>query len=209
MAGKDAGTAAPGTVRAGGRTARVRAAVLEAALEELAADGYATLSIERIAERSGVHKTTIYRRWQSKEAVLADAVGDLVETLFPIQTTGVIDHDLQVFARALADLLSSDSPIVIGAVRALFSDAAHDPRIAELKRNLYARRYDEARAIVRAAIERSDLPSDTDTRELVGLISAPIYYRFLVTQEPLDHAVADRAAATALIAVRAGACRTR
>ncbi|MVU80408.1 TetR family transcriptional regulator [Nocardia sp. ET3-3] len=194
-------------MRAGGRTARVRTAVLEAALHELAAGGYAALSIERIAERSGVHKTTIYRRWQSKEAVLAEAVGDLVESLFPIQVTGEIDRDLRVFARALVDLLTSDAPLVVGAVRALFSDAAHDPRIAELKRELYARRYDEARAIVQAAIDRSELPPDTDTRELIGLITAPIYYRFLVTQEPLDHAVADRTAATALIAVRAGACR--
>jgi AcrR family transcriptional regulator len=207
MTPREAIDPAPGTVRAGGRTARVRAAVLDAALRELAEHGYAALSVERIAERSGVHKTTIYRRWQSKQTVLADAVGDLVETLFPIRLTGSIDGDLRAFGRTLVDLLTSDSPLVTGAARALFSDAAHDPRIAELKRDLYARRYDEVKVIVQAAIDRSELPADTDVRELVGLVTAPIYYRLLVTQEPLDHAVADRAAATALVAVRAGACR--
>ncbi|MFJ4657727.1 TetR/AcrR family transcriptional regulator [Nocardia sp. NPDC088792] len=199
--------AAPGTIRTGGRTARVRAAVLDAALRELAEHGYATLCVEHIAERSGVHKTTIYRRWQSKDAVLAEAIADLVETLFPIPVTDSIDADLRAFARALVDLLTSADPLVVGTIRALFSDAAADPRIAELKRDLYARRYEEARAMIHAAITQGQLPADTDVRELVGLVTAPVYYRLLVTEEPLNRAVADRAAATALTAVRAGACR--
>lgn len=198
---------APGTVRTGGRTGKVREAVFEATLLELAEHGYAALSVERIAERSAVHKTTIYRRWQTKEAVLAAAIAELVDDLFPIQHAGPIEADLRTFARALVDLLTSDSPMVAGAVNALFSDAAHDPQIAELKRNLYARRYQEADSIVTAAVERGELPPDTDVRELIGLITAPIYYRLLVTNEPLTHDVADRAAETALIAVRAGACR--
>jgi AcrR family transcriptional regulator len=206
---REAATGTPGTVRTGGRTSRVRAAVLRAALEELAERGYAALSIERIAERSGVHKTTIYRRWQTRESVLAAAVADLVDELFPLETTGAIGTDLRRFGRALVDLLTSDSPLVAGAVRALFSEAAHDPRIAALKRDLYARRHREARAMVDAAIERAELPADTDPRELVGLVAAPLYYRYLVTEEPLDHAIADRAADTALAAVHAGACRRR
>ncbi|MFE3058555.1 TetR/AcrR family transcriptional regulator [Nocardia sp. NPDC059239] len=198
---------APGTVRAGGRTGKVRAAVLDAALRELAEHGYAALSVDRIAERSGVHKTTIYRRWQTKESVLAAAVADLVEGLFPIPRTGAVESDLRQFGRALVDLLTSDDPSVAGAIRTLFSDAANDPRIADLKRDLYAGRYRAAETIVTAAVDRGELPGDTDVRELIGLVTAPLYYRFLVTGEPLTYAVSDRAAATALIAVRAGACR--
>lgn len=197
----------PGTVRAGGRTARVRTAVLDAALRELVEHGYAALSVEHIAERSGVHKTTIYRRWQSKEAVLAEAVDDQADALVPVPATDSIDADLRTFTRALVDLLTSTDPLLAGVVRVLFSEASHDSRIAELKRDLYARRYAELRAVVRSAIARAQLPADTDVRELVGLCAAPIYYRFLVTQEPIDHDVADHAATTALIATRAGACR--
>ena len=62
--------------------------------------------------------------------------------------------------------------------------------------------------MVDAAITHGTLPADVDVREFVGLVAAPIYYRSLVTEEPLDYAVADRAAETALVAVRAGACRS-
>jgi AcrR family transcriptional regulator len=199
-----ASSAAPGTIRPGGRTSRVRSAVLDAALCALAELGYAGLSIERIAERSGVNRATIYRRWQTKEAVLAAAVDDMLADVFPIPATGSIEEDLRSFGRRLVDFLTNDSPRVAGAVRALFSDAAREPQIAELKRNLFATRYQEAASMVDAAITRGELPTDVDVRELVGLVTAPIYYRKLVTEEPLDYAVADQAAATALIAVRAG-----
>jgi AcrR family transcriptional regulator len=202
-----ASTTAPGTVRPGGRTSQVRSAVLDATLSVLAELGYSDLSIERIAELSGVNKSTIYRRWQTKEAVLAAALDDVAADVFPIPATGSIGDDLRSFGRLLVDFLNNDSPAVAGMVRALFSDAAREPQIAELKRTFFASRYREAASMVDAAIKRAELPADVDVRELVGLVAAPIYYRKLVTEEPLDHGIADQAAATALIAVRAGACR--
>ena len=57
--------AAPGTIRPGGRTARVAESVFAAAIAELAERDFADISIESIAERAGVHKTTVYRRWGS------------------------------------------------------------------------------------------------------------------------------------------------
>jgi|SRR5271163_2745916 len=201
-----AAPAAPGTVRPGGRTSRVRSVVLDATLHELAERGYAGLSIERIAERSGVNKTTIYRRWQNKEAVLVAAIDDMTEDLYPLQATGSIEEYLRSYARRLVDLLTDDSPTVAGALRALFSDAAREPQIGELKRNFFARRDRDAASMVDAAIKLGELPTDVDVREFLDLAAAPIYYRKLVTDGPLDYAVADRAVATALIAVRAGAC---
>ncbi|HTU08287.1 MAG TPA: helix-turn-helix domain-containing protein, partial [Trebonia sp.] len=63
---------APGSLRPGGRTARTRAAVLRAAIEELNDSGYSEASVERVAQRAGVAKTTIYRRWGSLDGLLAD-----------------------------------------------------------------------------------------------------------------------------------------
>jgi AcrR family transcriptional regulator len=206
MAERASATAA-GTVRPGGRTSQVRSAVLDATLSVLSELGYSDLSIERIAELSGVNKSTIYRRWQTKEAVLAAALDDVAADVFPIPATGSIGDDLGSFGRLLVDFLNNDSPAVAGMVRALFSDAAREPQIAELKRTFFASRYQEAASMVDAAIKRAELPADVDVRELVGLVAAPIYYRKLVTEEPLDYGIADQAAATALIAVRAGACR--
>lgn len=198
----------PGTVRAGGRTRAVRDAVLRAALEELAASSFAELTVERIAARAGIHKTTVYRRWASKEGVLAEAIADLVGREIPLPPDGDIAAGLTRAARAVVDLLTSTSPATVGAVRALFSGAADEPRIAALKRDFFERRYAEAGDMVEAGIRRGELPPDTDARELVGLVMAPIYYRFLVTHEPLSQGVADRAVETALAALRAGACRT-
>ena len=60
--------------RPGGRTARTRRAVLEATVAELAAHGYGALTVERVATRAGVHKTTLYRRWGGKQGLVAEAV---------------------------------------------------------------------------------------------------------------------------------------
>ncbi|WP_199254556.1 TetR/AcrR family transcriptional regulator [Mycolicibacterium mengxianglii] len=206
--GEPTGKAAPGTVRPGGRTSRVGIAVLEATLQVLAERGYTGLTVERVAECSGVNKSTIYRRWQTKESLLAAAVDNMADELFPISKTGVIDEDLRSFGRSLVDALTSESPSVAGVMRALLSDAGGEPRIAEIKRDFFAKRYREAAAMVDIAIADGHLPSDTDVRNLVGLVAAPLYYRKLVTSEPLDHTVADAAVETALIALQAGACRT-
>ena len=57
-----------------GRGAKVRAAVLAATLVELAESGYAALSVDDVARRAGVHKTTVYRRWQTRENLVVDAL---------------------------------------------------------------------------------------------------------------------------------------
>ncbi len=203
----EASAAVPGTMRPGGRTSRVRSAVFDAALFVLGDLGYSGLSIERIAEQSGVNKSTIYRRWQTKEAVLAGALDAMASAGFPMPVTGSIDDDLRAFGRSIVDFLTDDSPTTAGLVRALFSEAAREPLIAELRRNFFASRYHDAAKMVDAAIKQGTLPADIDAREFVGLVAAPIYYRHLVTEEQLDYAVSDRAAVTALVAVRAGACR--
>ena len=71
---EDSGAPAPGSRRPGGRTARTRTAVRDAVLTGLAEHGYPALTVEYVAEHSGVHKTTLYRRWGGVEGMVADAV---------------------------------------------------------------------------------------------------------------------------------------
>ena len=92
------------------------------------------------------------------------------------------------------------------ASRALFSGAPSSLQLAAIKRDLFAERHKVAAPIAERAIRRGELPPGTDARELIGLTVAPLYYRLLVTGEPIDYAVADRAAAAALAAARAGTC---
>lgn len=81
--------------RPGGRSARVRDAVRQATLAELAEHGYAGLTVERVAERSGVHKTTVYRRWGGVEGLISDALELAADEPWPIPDTGSIEGDLR------------------------------------------------------------------------------------------------------------------
>src|SRR6266496_6224804 len=83
-----------------GRGPKVRAAVLAATLAELAGTGYAALTVENVARRAGVHKTTIYRRWKDRESLVTDAMTELAATQVPFPDTGDIDTDLRRLARS-------------------------------------------------------------------------------------------------------------
>ena len=83
-AGDKASSAGERRRRPGGRSARVRAAVLEATLDQLAESGYDGLSFEAVAVRAGVHKTTLYRRWSDRTALVLDAMLELSSQTVPV-----------------------------------------------------------------------------------------------------------------------------
>ncbi len=195
-------TPAAGRARPPGRGPKVRRAVLAATLSELTENGYAALTIDNVAQRSGVHKTTIYRRWKDRDSLVADAVTNLAAVQVPFPGTGDIDADLRQLARSLVRFLNS--PAGKAALAATLSDAARLPEIAEAKRRFFQDRFRRAEPAVAGAIARGQLPADTDPAELVRTLIAPIYLRLLVTAEPVDQATADNAAQAALAAARAG-----
>jgi AcrR family transcriptional regulator len=196
-------SAPAGRARPAGRGPKVRAAVLAATLTELTENGYAALTVDNVARRSGVHKTTIYRRWKDRESLVADAVTDLATTKVPFPDTGDIDTDLRVLARSFVRFLNSPAGKAVAA--ATLSDAGRIPEIADAKRRFFEDRFQRARPVISGAIARGELPAATDPAELVRTLVAPIYLRLLVTAEPIDATTADNAAKVALAAARAGA----
>jgi AcrR family transcriptional regulator len=188
---------------AGRRGPKVRGAVLAATLAELADVGYTALTVENVARRSGVHKTTIYRRWKDRDGLVADAVTDLATTRLPFPDTEDIETDLRRFARSLVSWLSSSTGQAI--LQAMVSDAARIPEIASAKRRFFDDRFQRAGPVVSGAIERGELPPGTDPAELVRAVMAPIYLRMRITEEPVDRTTADNAVNAALAAARAGA----
>jgi len=188
-----------------GRGPKVRAAVLAATLGELTDNGYAGLTIDNVARRSGVHKTTIYRRWKDRESLVADTVIELAAARVPFPDTGDIDADLRELARSFVRFLNSPTGKAVAA--ATLSDASRIPEIADAKQRFFSDRFQRAEPVVSAAIARGALPSGTDPAELVRTLVAPIYLRLLVTAEPIDQTTADNAAKAALAAARAGALR--
>ncbi|MEU4348159.1 TetR/AcrR family transcriptional regulator [Streptomyces sp. NPDC023838] len=197
------GDADPGTVRPGGRTARVRAAVLGAAGDALAEGGLAQLDLADVARRAEVGKTTVYRRWGTPAGLVADLLADMAEQSLPRTETGTLLGDLRANARLVRSTLADarQGPLF----KALIAAATCDGRTAAALHRFYETRVDEWAPCVQQAVERGELAEGTDTREVIRAVSAPLYYRLLTTGAPLDEAAADRAAEAAAAAARAGA----
>jgi AcrR family transcriptional regulator len=188
--------------RPGGRTARTQTAVFDATMAELVDRGYAQTSVEAIALRAGVHKTTVYRRWRTKEHLIADALSHAAEARTDIADTGDIDADMRSLARAVAITITSREGLA--TVRAIVAEAPSSPEMGRVLEQFWASRAALVAPIIEAAINRGQLPPTTSATELMKFIAAPLYYQLLMTDESVTEASADRAAAAALAAARAG-----
>jgi len=187
--------------RPGGRTARIRAAALEATVSALIEHGYDGLTMERIADRAGVNKTTLYRRWGSRTGLVVDAVESYAAAQADVPDTGDIDEDLRRWARSIYTMLTGT---VSGAlVRAIFS-AGDTAELRQLRRRFWLSRVVLVRPLVERAIIRGQLPPGTDTDEVIRHVGAPLYYRLLVLAEPLSVESADLGAAVTATAAKAG-----
>ncbi|MFE6747739.1 TetR/AcrR family transcriptional regulator [Kitasatospora purpeofusca] len=196
---------ASGMQRPGGRTARVRTAVLKAAEDALVEVGFAGLDLGDVARRAEVGRTTVYRRWGSVGALLADLLTDMAEQSLPRARTGSLAEDLRANARLVARTLAD--PRQGALFRAVLVAATCDRDAAEALHRFYRARVEEWAPCVTEAVDRGELPPGTDPAEVVRAVSAPLYYRMLTTPDPVDEAAADRAAAAALAAARSGAFR--
>ncbi len=188
--------------RPGGRTARTTEAVYDAALAELGDRAYDEVSVESIALRAGVHKTTIYRRWSSKDRVIAEALDRAAAARIVVPDTGDVGRDLRALAAAVRKVLTSRDGAA--TARALAAAAPRSPEIRAVVQRFWATRMTHVGPIVERAVARGDLPAGTDGDELLEFLSAPLYQRLLVTLEPLTARAADHAAAATLAAARAG-----
>ena len=191
----------PGTRRPGGRTARTRAAVLQAAISELAESGYAGTTVERIAARAGVAKTTIYRRWGGFNGLLADLMAQYAAREIPVPDTGHLDSDLRALAREI--VASLQHPAIRAAFGSIVAAAIQDQAAQEVLSRFIAARTATMTVIVRRASQRGDVPDGTDAAEVLQIVTAQIYYRLFIAGEQPSQAMADRAAATAAAAARA------
>jgi AcrR family transcriptional regulator len=179
--------------RPGGRSARVRADVLKAALEELAAVGYASLSFEGIAARAGVHKTTLYRRWGSREDLILDAMLDRGAERVPIPDTGSLRTDLLEYGREIVAAIVS-APEVQATVRVIASAGNHDSRLADASRRFWEERLQLAGEMVERAVARGEALPEADPGLVAELVIAPLYFRLLLSGEPLDDSFLERLA---------------
>jgi len=171
-------------VRVRGRAADVVARVLGAAAHELSRSGFAALRIEDVAARSGVNKTTIYRRWATKEKLVAALIGLQGEPA-PIDT-GTLRGDL----RASLLLSINLSGLQLGILRAVMTERTV-PEIDAVMRRLRAEVQHARVAMVERGIARRELPKGVDPQLVVDVVSAPVQ-RALIFGDRLDASYVDR-----------------
>jgi AcrR family transcriptional regulator len=188
--------------RPGGRTAAVRHAVLRATADLLVEAGLGGVELTAVADRAGVGKSTVYRRWGTVPRLVADLLVDMADTSLPRADTGTLAGDLLANAvlvrRTLADRRQGR------LFKSIIAAAACDTDTAAALAGFYTARLTELAPVVVDGIARGDAPPGTDAAEVIRYISAPLYYQFLTTTKPLTDEDAQRAVDAALAAVAAG-----
>ncbi|MGA5560024.1 TetR/AcrR family transcriptional regulator [Streptomyces platensis] len=197
---------APGETRPGGRTARTRQAVLAAVFEELDEGGFAGLTMEKVAQRSGIHVATLYRRWRCIEGLVCELLTELSSDV-PLPDTGSLPQDLRALARSVAAFFGEARMRAL--IEAVVSAAARDPQAAAVLRSFFGERLTLAGQMVRRAVDRGELPADTDPEEVMSSLGAPFYYRILIARRPVDRRLAESAATAVWAAACAGAYGTK
>jgi AcrR family transcriptional regulator len=179
------GEATAPTPRGRPRSEKARKAILDAAAELLLARGLSAVSMDAVAERAGVSKATIYRWWPTKETLALDALFTEWAAASPYpRDTGSLRGDLLALLRPWARLASSRPYGRV--IAALITEAQTDPVFAaEYRHRVVEPRRDQARAIFRRAIERGEIPANTNIEVALDLLYGPLYHRLLHGHAPL------------------------
>jgi AcrR family transcriptional regulator len=175
--------------RPGGRSARIAQAVADATLEVMAEKGFADFTVTDVAVRAGVHETSIYRRWGSRENLIAETLLAYSDRLIPVPDTGSIRTDLRELLAAVADYLATPIGKAMSHALAFSGDEA---RWEKVRFDFWTTRLQLARSIVERAVERQEVPPDTDARLLLETLIAPLQFRVLATREAIDSDLCDR-----------------
>ncbi|MBN3944016.1 MAG: TetR/AcrR family transcriptional regulator [Nostoc sp.] len=161
-------------------------AILQATLDLLAEVGYESMSIEAIASRAGVGKTTIYRRYTSKEELVADAIESLRDDL-AIPDIGSFWGDMDILIKNAAKKI--DSPLGRQTLALIISTASSNPQFAEVYWTKYTKLRREAFSeILERAKSRDEIHKDADVDLIIDLVSGSLYYAliFKPTTEPVE-----------------------
>jgi AcrR family transcriptional regulator len=170
------------------RVDRSKKAVLTTTYDLLTEAGLSGVSVDEVARRSGVAKTTIYRHWASREALLLDACSKLASRP-PVPDTGTVRSDLEQLACRVAVRFREPFATVMPSI---IDAAERDKNLAELQSRIHAEMRGALITVIERAKERGELPNSQDAREIVAGILGPILYRRYFYREPLDEAFSKK-----------------
>jgi AcrR family transcriptional regulator len=171
--------------RTGGRSARVRAAVLRATLDALLDSPAGELSIRDVAQRAGVHETSIYRRWGTRANLILDAVLSEIQAAVPAPDTGSLRGDLVALLASIAAFIST--PVGRLLLRLALRDDLPEDHAA--RERFWAERFTTGQRVLQRAQARGELRSGLDCRLIIETLIGALYVRLLLTREPVDDTV--------------------
>jgi AcrR family transcriptional regulator len=168
--------------RHSGRRERSEKAILEATRELIAERGVSGLTIEGVAARSGIAKTTIYRRWRDRDELALAILIDMTAAVKTPPDLGDTRRELLTFVKTATRIIKADR-----IVQGLVSEIATKPHLARAYRErIVDVRLTEVRSVIDRGVARVDLRPDTDVRVAHELLAGPLFYRLLFSGAPLE-----------------------
>jgi AcrR family transcriptional regulator len=165
------------------RSARADRAILDATIELLADRGYGGLTVEAVASRAGVGKSTIYRRWPSKATLAAAAVNALARERVPAPDTGDLRDDL---VRLVTEPIGRHGDVLGRIFPDLIAEMHRNPELSGTMLDALSTRRSVIHNVLRRAQDRNELPAGADLGRIIDLLSGALYYRLLVSREPVE-----------------------
>ncbi|MEZ0581905.1 TetR/AcrR family transcriptional regulator C-terminal ligand-binding domain-containing protein [Erwinia sp. STN24] len=171
--------------RTGGRSAKVREAVLQAARQILMQEGANALTHRKVAHIAGVNASTVYRRWPDRTRLIADVFRSTAESMVSIPDSGSLHLDLYEFLKMITSMLSSSEgrKMIQGAIDATSSG---DELVGSAIRDVWEQRFQQAEMMFERAIRRGEAGFEGQRRAILETLIAPVWFRILITQEPVD-----------------------
>lgn len=163
---------------------------MEATLDELAEAGYADFSVERVAERAGVNKTTIYRRWGARDDLVSAAIHTAPPDTEPLRDTGTLRGDLVAYA--LDHLAYFDNPRAAAITRVMNMTTA--PTLLEARRTLFEHREARCRSLFARAVERGELGSLRGVDLAISMLFGSLQHHAVLMGRPITKRWLERAA---------------
>ena len=171
------------------RVRRSRATVLDVTTQLLVERGFSGATVDEISRRSGVAKTTIYRHWPTRTDLLRDACSTL-STPLAIPDTGSLREDVTALMIDLTRILRSAKWTSV--LPSIIDAAERDPDIADMYSKLQRGYSAPFEAVFGRALQRAELPTDTDIAMLIAALTGPLFYRRWFSREPLTDAFAKQ-----------------
>ncbi|WP_033288483.1 TetR/AcrR family transcriptional regulator [Amycolatopsis jejuensis] len=165
-------------------------AITEAVLDELAEAGFGRLSMEAVAKRAGVGKSALYRRWPSKDEMVGAVVAEFSVTRAVDPDTGTLRGDVRASLDALLEWIMH--PRFSRILPDLIAEAGRNPELAEFARQtIGGPRRTINRAMFTRALDRGEIPPDTDIELAQDLAAGVIYWRLIVRRAPTSEGYLD------------------